>query len=72
MTAHAQPAVLSAPMPFEANAGVFSGRAPAGTQTIRVLVDGRRVVDMSDATHGALVRDPWSALVAAEILHEAA
>jgi beta-lactamase class A len=43
MTAHAQPAVLSAPMPFEANAGVFSGRAPAGTQTIRVLVDGRRL-----------------------------
>jgi beta-lactamase class A len=30
-------------MPFEANAGVFSGRAPAGTQTIRVLVDGRRL-----------------------------
>jgi beta-lactamase class A len=44
MTAHAQPvAVLSAPMPFEANAGVFSGIAPAGTQTIRVLVDGRRL-----------------------------
>ncbi len=44
MTAHAQPvAVLSAPMPFEANAGVFSGVAPAGTQTIRVLVNGRRL-----------------------------
>jgi beta-lactamase class A len=43
MTAHALPTVLSAPMPFEANAGVFSGRAPAGTQTIRVLVNGRRL-----------------------------
>jgi beta-lactamase class A len=37
------PAVLSAPMPFEANAGVFSGRAPRGTTQIRVLVDGRRL-----------------------------
>jgi beta-lactamase class A len=37
------PAVLSAPMPFEANAGVFSGRAPRGTTEIRVLVDGRRL-----------------------------
>ena len=35
------PAVLSAPMPFEANAGVFSGRAPRGTTMIRVLVNGR-------------------------------
>jgi Beta-lactamase enzyme family len=35
------PAVLNAPMPFEANAGVFSGRAPRGTTEIRVLVDGR-------------------------------
>jgi beta-lactamase class A len=35
------PAVLSAPMPYEANAGVFSGRAPRGTTEIRVLVDGR-------------------------------
>jgi beta-lactamase class A len=44
MTAYAQPAVvLNAPAPFEANAGVFSGRAPSGTQTIRVLVDGRRL-----------------------------
>jgi lipase len=37
----------------------------------RASIAGLRVVDMSDATHGALVRDPWSALVAAEILHEA-
>jgi hypothetical protein len=28
-------------MPFEANAGVFSGRAPRGTTLIRVFVDGR-------------------------------
>jgi hypothetical protein len=35
------PAVLSAPMPFEANAGVFSGRAPRGTTMIRVYVNGR-------------------------------
>ena len=35
------PAVLSAPMPFEANAGVFSGRAPRGTTMIRVFVNGR-------------------------------
>jgi beta-lactamase class A len=38
-----QPVVLTSPMPFEANAGVFSGRAPQGTQTIRVLVNGRRL-----------------------------
>jgi beta-lactamase class A len=37
----AAPAVLSAPMAYEANAGVFSGRAPRGTTMIRVLVDGR-------------------------------
>jgi beta-lactamase class A len=43
MTAHAPPAVLSAPAAFEANAGIFSGRAPPGTTTIRVLVDGRRL-----------------------------
>jgi hypothetical protein len=30
-------------MPYEANAGVFSGRAPRGTTQIRVLVDGRRL-----------------------------
>ena len=41
MITAAQPAVLSAPMPFEANAGVFSGRAPRGTTMIRVFVDGR-------------------------------
>ncbi len=28
-------------MPFEANAGVFSGRAPRGTTMIRVFVNGR-------------------------------
>jgi beta-lactamase class A len=43
MTAHAPPAVLTAPAAFEANAGVFSGRAPRGTTTVRVLVDGRRL-----------------------------
>jgi beta-lactamase class A len=43
MTAHAQPAVLTSPAPFEANAGVFSGRAPRGTTGVRVLVDGRRL-----------------------------
>jgi beta-lactamase class A len=43
MTAHAPPAVLTAPAAFEANAGVFSGRAPRGTTTIRVLVDGKRL-----------------------------
>ena len=43
MTAHAPPAVLTAPAAYEANAGVFSGRAPRGTTTVRVLVDGRRL-----------------------------
>jgi beta-lactamase class A len=37
------PAVLSAPAPYEANAGIFSGRAPRGTTMIRVLVDGKRL-----------------------------
>jgi beta-lactamase class A len=35
------PPVLSAPLPFEANPGVFAGRAPRGTTEVRVLVDGR-------------------------------
>ena len=43
MTAHAPPAVLTSPAAYEANAGVFSGRAPRGTTTVRVLVDGRRL-----------------------------
>jgi beta-lactamase class A len=43
MIAASPPAVLSAPAPYEANAGIFSGRAPRGTTMIRVLVDGKRL-----------------------------
>jgi hypothetical protein len=38
----------------------------------RAAIAHLRVVDVPDATHGALVREPFAAFVAGEVLREAA
>ena len=38
----------------------------------RAAIGSLRVVDVPDATHGGLVREPFVALVAREVLREAA